>query len=932
MVKSVLFSALLILIAFTSVAQFEYPYDFIYEGNPLVRNHGAADPDAHVWGDTVWLYCSQDHSPGYEAMDGYHAFSSTDLINWTDHDEVLHSRDISWGPSGWMWAPGAARKNGKYYLYYPHKDFSGDWRIGVAISDVPEGPFTDTGEPLEGIGGIDPAIFIDDDGEAYIYNNSAIVAKLKPSMTELAESLQRINYDINNQIEDNYLEGFAEGSYMHKREGIYYYSYSNWHNDEYQAFYAMGDNPYGPFEWKGPMAPNPKGAQDHHSVIEFKGHSYYFYHIAVQDYPEIRDGQSRITCYDRLYYNRDGTIHLVGHTYGPTNLLTLNANNGIIASDPPGRSYAPGKIVTLTAICDLGFGFDSWGGDLSGSENPTRITMDSDKNVSATFVSIPTYELTTNATNGSVLVDPPGGVYNEGTLVTLTAIDNFGYDFSSWSNDLNGSENPVTITMNGDKNVTANFIAVPTYNLTIHSTNGIVELTPPGGTYEEGQEVSLKASADYGYEFKEWSGDLSGFENPLSILLDSNINIDAKFSHIEGVGSIVFATNCGGTAYRSVEGINFSADKNFSGGGSYSTSSDIIGTIDDKLYRTERFGNNFSYNKTLPNGSYEVNLLFAEIFHSSTGQRVFNVSIEDKLVISNLDIYPMAGKNTAYKETHWVDLEDGYLNITFNTINDNAKISAIMVLQPEGIPEYSLNTVSTNGSIELDPPGGIYERNTDVTLTALPDLGYGFSAWSEDLSGSDNPAVITMDSDKTIAASFIKVHVFYLVTETENGTISLSPPGQVYNESTVILLTAIPETGYRFSNWSGDLSGSENPDTIVMDGNKNISALFSTVTGLIDENCCVIGHTKLEQNYPNPFTTETTIPYQLVEGSHVRLSALNFLGQQVDLLIDEYKTAGNYRITWHPFKNGIKVPYGLYIFRLESGENSVFIKKSILVD
>lgn len=294
----------------------QYPYHFTFTGNPLVRLHGAADPDVHVWNDTVWMYCSQDHAGGYENMDGYHAFSSPDLINWTDHGEILHSREVDWGleEGGYMWAPGAAYKNGKYYLYFPHRDKSNSWRIGVAISDKPQGPFTDIGAPLEGISGIDPAIFIDDDGEAYIYNNSAIVAKLKPNMVELAESPKKINYDKTNKTTDNYTQGFAEGSYMHKKDGIYYYSYTNWHNNVHQGFYAVGDNPYGPFEWKGPMAPKPQGAQDHHSIIEFKEKWYYFYHIAISDIPENKDGQGRIACFDRLFYNEDGSIKMIKHT------------------------------------------------------------------------------------------------------------------------------------------------------------------------------------------------------------------------------------------------------------------------------------------------------------------------------------------------------------------------------------------------------------------------------------------------------------------------------------------------------------------------------------------------------------------------------------------------------------------------------------------
>jgi hypothetical protein len=293
-----------------------YPYAFTYNGNPLVRNHGAADPDVHVWDGVVWLYCSQDHAPNYDNMDGYHAFSSTNLIDWVDHGEILHSRDVSWGTNGFMWAPGAARANGQYYLYYPHKDKAGSWKIGVATSPVPQGPFTDIGAPMAGIGGIDPAIFIDDDGQAYIYNNNHIVAKLKPNMIELAEATRSINYGPQAVTTDTYLQ-FNEGSYMHKRNGVYYYSYSNFKNSTNQAFYGMGTNPYGPFEWKGPMAVRPTGAQDHHSVMEFQGQWYYFYHVALPDIPAVKDGQSRIACFDKMYYNPDGTIQVVDLTLGP---------------------------------------------------------------------------------------------------------------------------------------------------------------------------------------------------------------------------------------------------------------------------------------------------------------------------------------------------------------------------------------------------------------------------------------------------------------------------------------------------------------------------------------------------------------------------------------------------------------------------------------
>jgi arabinoxylan arabinofuranohydrolase len=312
-----------------------YPHNFTYTGNPLSRTTGASDPSVHVWDGKVWMYTSKDHNPNYSAMDGYNVFSSSDLIHWTDYGEIFNSSKLkasSWGNTqkGWMWAPGAARKKNAndewtYYLYYPHNAAAAgageNWVTGVASAPNPWGPFTDQGM-LGGYpqlkAGMDPMVFIDDDGQAYIYANSAKVSKLNPDMISIAEAPKDIEYALDRtDVKNNNGRKFGEGSYMHKRNGDYYYSYSNFEGEnDMQGFYATGTNPYGPFTWKGAMAPHPRGAQDHHSIIEFKGQWLYFYHIAVSNYPSVRDGQSRIACYDYLYYNTDGTIKPVIETLG----------------------------------------------------------------------------------------------------------------------------------------------------------------------------------------------------------------------------------------------------------------------------------------------------------------------------------------------------------------------------------------------------------------------------------------------------------------------------------------------------------------------------------------------------------------------------------------------------------------------------------------
>lgn len=313
----------------TLIGGLRYPYQFTYEGNPLSRMHGAADPDVHVWDGIVWVYCSQDrhmdstiHAKRYDAMDGYHVFSSKDLVNWVDHGEIFHSSDVAWAwkYGGFLWAPGVARKNGKYYLYYPIRDKDKQWRVGVAVGKTPIGPFKDSGRPLEWLNHIDPKIFIDDDGQAYIYNNDGetdqrvpVVARLKPNMIELAEKPRKIVY-ASNEVMCNDTLRFLEGVFMHKRNGLYYFSYTNYFNPRNQGFYAVGKSPYGPFEWKGPMAAHPRGAQFHHSIVTFKGKDYCFYHIALDTLPRYKEGQGRIVCFDTLHYNSDGTIEMLQPT------------------------------------------------------------------------------------------------------------------------------------------------------------------------------------------------------------------------------------------------------------------------------------------------------------------------------------------------------------------------------------------------------------------------------------------------------------------------------------------------------------------------------------------------------------------------------------------------------------------------------------------
>jgi uncharacterized repeat protein (TIGR02543 family) len=258
----------------------------------------------------------------------------------------------------------------------------------------------------------------------------------------------------------------------------------------------------------------------------------------------VHDGTMWVTASKHNYLPYEGSATVAGQD---TYTLTVNTEgNGSVELSPAGGSYLSGTVVTLTASADSGWTFSGWSGDLGGSANPETITMDGDKTVTATFTQ-DTYTLTVNTQgNGSVELSPAGGSYLSGTVVTLTANADSGWTFDGWSGDLGGSANPETITMDGDKTVTATFTQ-DTYTLTVNiEGNGSVELSPAGGSYSSGTVVTLTASADSGWTFDSWSGDLGGSTNPETIAMNGDKTVTATFTqdtytltvNTEGNGSV----------------------------------------------------------------------------------------------------------------------------------------------------------------------------------------------------------------------------------------------------------------------------------------------------------------------------------------------------------------------------------------------------------
>ena len=315
---------------------------------PLISEIYTADPSAHVFEGKIYIYPSHDIEAGTPENDNgdhfdmrdYHILSM-DSVNGkvTDHGVALSVKDIPWAGRQ-LWAPDAAFKNGTYYLYFPVKDKQDVFRIGVATSKNPAGPFKAEPKPIEGSYSIDPAVFTDTDGSTYMYyggiwggqlqrwNNgkydqngsktdsgkenepalSAKVAKMSGDMLSFdgpVKDVVILDKEGKPLLTKDHNRRFFEGAWMHKYNGKYYFTYST--GDTHFLAYAIGDNPYGPFTYQGTFMDPVQGWTTHHSIIEKNGKWYIFYHdTQLSNKTHLRN--VKVT---ELKRNADGSIELI---------------------------------------------------------------------------------------------------------------------------------------------------------------------------------------------------------------------------------------------------------------------------------------------------------------------------------------------------------------------------------------------------------------------------------------------------------------------------------------------------------------------------------------------------------------------------------------------------------------------------------------------
>ncbi len=289
-------------------------------GNPIFEGD-YADPEGVVFGKTYWIFPT--YSAPFPKQLHLDCFSSKDLVNWTKHERIIDQSAISWLRLA-LWAPAAVEKDGKYYLFFGANDVHpGEvGGIGVAVADKPQGPYKDLlGKPLindivNGAQPIDQFVFQDKDGTYYMYYGGwghCNIVKLADDFKSL------VPFPDGDMYKEVTPKGYVEGPFMFIRDGKYYFMWSegNWAGSNYRVAYAIADSPFGPFERKGVILktdPEVATGAGHHSVMYNKKKDQYY--IVYHRHPlGSTDGNNRVTCIDKLEFDKDGNILPVKMTF-----------------------------------------------------------------------------------------------------------------------------------------------------------------------------------------------------------------------------------------------------------------------------------------------------------------------------------------------------------------------------------------------------------------------------------------------------------------------------------------------------------------------------------------------------------------------------------------------------------------------------------------
>ncbi|MBD3346450.1 MAG: SUMF1/EgtB/PvdO family nonheme iron enzyme, partial [Chitinivibrionales bacterium] len=461
-------------------------------------------------------------------------------------------------------------------------------------------------------------------------------------------------------------------------------------------------------------------------------------------------------------------------------LSTTTQGQGGVSLDPPGGAYRSGATINVTAVPSAGWQFDHWSGALTGTDAATSISMDAEKSIVAHFVAIPAPVCTlTVSTSGNGSAIPSSGNYPKDTVLSLLATPSVGWQFDYWSGDASGTVSPLSVTLSTSKEITAHFSQIPATQYTlVVGTNGSGSVTPNGGTYDEGTVVTVAATPEQGWQFDHWEGTTDATIASFDMTMDSDKNITAHFSQIVVP--------------------EYALTSSVSGSGSITPSS---GTYDEGtvLTLTATPAQGWQFVRWEGDGSGTIASLELTMDADKNVQAVFSEIPPNEYALTvsvdgNGTVTPGSGTYTegtvvglaaapdpGWAFDHWSGNASGSQTAASVTMDADKSVTGHFV------PLFTLSTsVTGQGSISLNPPGGTYESGAVVVATAAPQVDWFFSGWSGDATGNVASIDVTMNTNKSVAATFLHCSegMVLIPSKLKEFTMGYSA-GQVYIESPV---------------------------------------------------------------------------------------------------------------------------------------------------
>jgi uncharacterized repeat protein (TIGR02543 family) len=496
-------------------------------------------------------------------------------------------------------------------------------------------------------------------------------------------------------------------------------------------------------------------------------------------------------------------------------LFATATTGGTVALAPPGGFYRSNTVVTLTALPEATWDFLSWTGDASGTSSNISVVMDRDRLVTAQFSPIPRFTLTVTTVGSGTVAGNTQSDYLRGTPVNLGATPAPGWEFVGWSGDASGTSSNITVVMDRNKTVTAQFGPIPRFTLTVTTVGSGAVSGNTQSDYLRGTAVNLSATPAPGWEFVGWSGDASGTSSNITVVMDRNKSVTAQFGQflftltVTTVGSGTVSGNTQSN-YFSGATVNLSASpaqgfyfQNWTGDAS-GTSRNLSVVID----RDKRVVANFP----------PLTLLALTAGGGTVTANPASNYVQDSTV-----------ELTAQPQSGWT-----FLNWMGDASGTNPQASVTMDRPKEVEAVFGTDcktTVAGQGAVvrnfgtDLVPFGGV------VRLTAVPQPGYYLGLWGNAASSQVNPLDFAVtNATPTVSALFVALgasQATLTVREQGAGIVTREPQANAYTKGQAVRLTAQPLPGQAFLGWSGDASGSQNPLTVTLDTNQTITATFT---------------------------------------------------------------------------------------------------------